>query len=486
MWSIPILEIVMGFVALIVIAVSHWKYKWRTRSSIGKLPPGSMGFPLIGETIQFLLPSKSIDIPPFLKKRIKRYGPLFKTHLVGRPAVVSADPEFNRLILREEGKSVEMWYLDSFAKLVGHDATTDLEVKTNATGHAHKHIINVILKHFGPERLKDELLPQLQAMAEKALDAWSTQDFVEPKRDCAKMIFGMTSKLLFSYDAERPGENLVEDIDTIFQGLMSLPLNIPGTTFHKSLESQRKLIDVIEREITERMASPGIRKRDILGHLLEDMKTQTFVTRDWVTYTMVGLTIASIETISTGLVMIIKLLTENPQVAPELIKENEEALCNRRISGKEEITWEEYKSLAYTMQVINESLRLASIAPAIVRRTLKDIHWNGCIIPKDWTIMMVQTPLHLNPEVFVDPLTFDPSRWKQEDIEKVRGNYYVPFGGGGRPCSGSEFTKAWFAVFLQVLVTKYRWTKVKGGEVGRTPLLAFRGGFHVKVSKIQE
>lgn len=73
MWCIPILEIVLGLVALTVIVVSHWKYKWRIRSSVGRLPPGSMGLPFIGETIDFFMPSKSIDIPPFLKKRTERY-----------------------------------------------------------------------------------------------------------------------------------------------------------------------------------------------------------------------------------------------------------------------------------------------------------------------------------------------------------------------------------------------------------------------------
>ncbi|KAK3422952.1 hypothetical protein EUGRSUZ_G03306 [Eucalyptus grandis] len=259
----------MGLMALIAIAVSHWKYKWRIRSSGGKLPPGSMGFPLIGETIEFFMPSKSVDIPPFLKKRTKRYGTLFKTNVVGRPAVISADPDFNRFILLEEGKSVEMWYLDAFAKLLGHDTTTDLEVKTNVTGYIHKHVTNVILNHFGPERLKDKLLPQLQAMAEKTLNAWSTREFVDVKRDCAM--------------------------------------------------SQKKLLNIIEREITERIASPGIRKRDLLDHLLEDMKTQTFLTRDFITYLMVALMVASLETVSTGLTMTIKLITESPRAVQELI-----------------------------------------------------------------------------------------------------------------------------------------------------------------------
>lgn len=38
---------------------------------------------------------------------------------MGRPVAVAADPEVNHFILQEEGKSVEMFYLDSIVKLLG-------------------------------------------------------------------------------------------------------------------------------------------------------------------------------------------------------------------------------------------------------------------------------------------------------------------------------------------------------------------------------
>ncbi|XP_039173926.1 cucurbitadienol 11-hydroxylase-like [Eucalyptus grandis] len=402
----PMLEIAMGLAALIVFAVFHWKLKWRNRSNIGKLPPGSMGLPYIGETIQFFIPSRSRDMPPFIKKRVKKYGTLFKTSLAGRPVVVSSDPEFNKFVLLQEGKSVETWYLDSFSKLVGHD-TQDLEVKTNATGYIHKHLRYLILNHMGSESLK-------------------------------KMIFKFTSKLLLGYDAENSGKNVTEDFHTLMDGLMSLPINIPGTAFHKSLKSQEKLLNMIRRKIAERMAAPA-----------DASHTYHCSHGPYTSY-------------------------REPKVLQELIKENQEALHNRRISGAEGITWEEYKSMPYTLHVVNESLRLASNIPGVMRRAIKDIEWNGYVIPKGWTIVLSQVGLHLNPEVYEDPLAFNPSRWEQMDRANVVGRYYIPFGGGGRPCAGAEFTRAFCAVFLQVFVTKYRWTKVRGGEIIRTPFKDWR------------
>ncbi|KAM3379411.1 hypothetical protein P3S68_011825 [Capsicum galapagoense] len=46
--------------SLLVIAIIH---HWRNPNFKGKLPPGSMGWPLLGETIQFFAPNTSLEEP---------------------------------------------------------------------------------------------------------------------------------------------------------------------------------------------------------------------------------------------------------------------------------------------------------------------------------------------------------------------------------------------------------------------------------------
>lgn len=70
--KINILGVGYFVVTLLTIYVTQWIYRWRNPKCNGVLPPGSMGFPLIGETLQLIFPSHSLDLPPFLKNRIKR------------------------------------------------------------------------------------------------------------------------------------------------------------------------------------------------------------------------------------------------------------------------------------------------------------------------------------------------------------------------------------------------------------------------------
>lgn len=90
---------------------------------------------------------------------------------------MSADPSFNRYIVQNEGKMVEMWYLDTFSKLFAQDG----EARTTAAGLVHKYLRTLTLTHFGSESLKEKLLPHLQNLVQKALHGWSSQDSIDVK-----------------------------------------------------------------------------------------------------------------------------------------------------------------------------------------------------------------------------------------------------------------------------------------------------------------
>ncbi|KAK3230467.1 hypothetical protein Dsin_002348 [Dipteronia sinensis] len=479
MWSIGIY--VMG---LVIIGMIHWTRKWSNPTcTAGRLPPGSMGLLLLGETIPFFFPSKSIDIHPSLKTRIQKYGPLFKTNLVGRPVVVSSDPDFSHLILQQEGKLVELWYMDSFVKLVGLSGSVK-DGSCIIAGKIHKHLKKLIFEQLGPQNLKEKLLSGLEETVNQALSNWTTVPFVEVKHACTVMIINFTLRELFSYDPEKHREIMEEEFTDFFEGLMSLPLNISGNTYHRCLQKQKSTFMILRKMIEERQESTGEIRRssgDLLDDIVEEMKNNSLFTKDVMSYIMFGILIATFETISTTLTLTMILLTQHPLVVQHLEKENEEILGNRE-DTKTRMKWKELKSMTFTMQVINESLRMGNFVPGYLRRAIKDIHVNGYTIPEGWTIMVVPSAIHFNPETYKDPLTFNPWRWK-DLAGNVAAKNFIPFGGGVRSCPGVDFSKVLMSVFLHVLVTKYRWSEIKQGEIVRAPIMGFGRGYCIKVSE---
>ena len=57
-----------------VMAFITWAYRWSHPKASGRLPPGSLGLPLLGETLQFFAPNPTCDVSPFVKERLNRYS----------------------------------------------------------------------------------------------------------------------------------------------------------------------------------------------------------------------------------------------------------------------------------------------------------------------------------------------------------------------------------------------------------------------------
>ncbi|KAI3892842.1 hypothetical protein MKW92_036919 [Papaver armeniacum] len=468
-------SIVLFFISLATISFVHYVYRWRNpKCNGGKLPPGSMGLPLIGETIQLFIPNNSLDMPRFFKKRLARYGTLFKTSLVFHKVVVSLDPDFNHFIFEQERKTVQLWYMDSLWDVFGKS------IESSDDPYILKYFRNCLLNQFGHETIKEKLLPKIEDMANRYLLTWSTQSSVDVKTLITRMVFDLTAKHLFHYDPM--DKNVANVFANFFDSVMTVPINIPGTTYHKCMKNKTKAIQLMKDILHERRNSAE-KKGDFLDRIIEDMKTMEFLTEDFVVYFIFGMLLASFATISANLTLAFALLTDHPAVVTEL-QDEQDNLAKGKDNPDSPLTWDEYKSMTFMSQVVDETLRMANFFPGILRKVIKDIHVNGYTIPEGWTIMLVSSAVHMCPKSFPDPHVFNPWRWNNIGDTNAPSRNYIPFGGGLRHCVGADFSKAVMAIFLRVLITKFSWTKIKGGNAYRNPTLSFgRNGFHVKISE---
>lgn len=110
-----------------------------------------------------------------------RYGPIFKTSLVGRPVIVSTDADLNYFIFQQEGKLFQSWYPDTFTEIFGRQNVGSMH------GFMYKYLKNMVLNLFGQESLKKMLL-EVELASNSNLKSWSEKTMVDIKEGTAQVI----------------------------------------------------------------------------------------------------------------------------------------------------------------------------------------------------------------------------------------------------------------------------------------------------------
>lgn len=87
-----------------------------SNSRAKKLPLGKTGWPIIGETLAFVLcPEK------FILDRMTKYSPdVFQTRLAGENIAVFCGPLANKFLFSNEGKLITYWLPKSVAKSLSY------------------------------------------------------------------------------------------------------------------------------------------------------------------------------------------------------------------------------------------------------------------------------------------------------------------------------------------------------------------------------
>lgn len=132
-----------------------------------RLPPGNLGLPFVGETLQLISAYKTENPEPFIDDRVARYGTVFTTHVFGEPTVFSADPDINRFILQNEGKLFESSYPGSISNLLGRHSLLLMR------GSLHKRMHSLTMSFANSSIIRDHLLVDIDRLVRLNLESWT-------------------------------------------------------------------------------------------------------------------------------------------------------------------------------------------------------------------------------------------------------------------------------------------------------------------------
>ncbi len=107
--------------------------------------------------------------------------------------------------------------------------------------------------------------------------------------------------------------------------------------------------------------------------------------------------------------------------------------------GDRPLTADDVPRLGYTVQVLNEALRLCPPAPVASRLLTRESEVDGYRVEGgSWVIVGIYG-MHRDPALWDSPLIFDPDRFSSCNSKGRDRWQYLPFGGGPRSCIGDHF-----------------------------------------------
>ncbi|KAK2634972.1 hypothetical protein Ddye_029764 [Dipteronia dyeriana] len=417
-----------------------------------RLPPGNLGIPFVGETLQLIAAYKTENPEPFIDERVNKFGPIFTTHVFGEPTVFSADPETNRFIVQNEGKLFECSYPGSISNLLGKHSLLLMK------GSLHKRMHSLTMSFANSSIIKDHLLVDIDRLVRLNMDSWTDRIFL--MEEAKKITFELTVKQLMSFDPGEWSESLRKEYVLVIEGFFSLPFPLFSTTYRRAIKARTKVAEALSLIVRQRRKESNEtageeRKNDMLEALLAT-GDGGFSDEEIVDF-LLALLVAGYETTSTIMTLAVKFLTETPLALAQLKEEHEEIRANKMM-GREGLEWSDYKSMPFTQCVVNETLRVANIISGVFRRAMTDIDIKGYTIPKGWKVFASFRAVHLDHDHFKDARTFNPWRWQSNSgATSSPGNVFTPFGGGPRLCPGYELARVELSVFLHHLITRFSW-----------------------------
>nr|GMD99236.1 abscisic acid 8'-hydroxylase 1-like [Ipomoea batatas] len=401
------------------------------------LPPGTLGWPFIGETFHLY----SQDPNLFFSSKIKKYGSIFKTHILGCRCVMISSPAAAKMVLVTKAHLFKSTFPASKERMLGKQAIFFHQ------GDYHAKLRKLVLRAFMPESIK-HFVPAVESIATNTLHSLQGR-LINTYQEMKTYTFNVALLSILGKDEVVYREDLKRCYYVLEKGYNSMPVNLPGTLFHKSMKARAELAKILAKILCIRRQSSETHN-DLLGSLMADNEG---LTDDQIADNIIGVIFAARDTTASVLTWILKFLAENPTVL-EAVTVEQEAIM--RSKEEKVLSWEDTKKMPITTRVIQETLRVASILSFTFREAVEDVEFEGYLIPKGWKVLPLFRNIHHSPDHFPDPETFDPSRFEVAP----KPNTFMPFGNGAHACPGNEFSKLEILVLVHHLTTKYRWSMV--------------------------
>eukprot|EP01018_Ginkgo_biloba_P022144 Gb_30631 [translate_table: standard] len=188
-----------------------------------------MGWPfMIGETVSWYMCMSNNRPQKFVEERQRLYGDIFRSHLFGKPVIVSVDPNFNKFILQNEGKLFQALYPKSMLELGGKYAILSVH------GDLQRKLHGIAVNLLSSDKLRVDFLEDIQTLLHNTLGTWELRKISLCKTSV--MVLNLMAKQLLDLSPSKETDDIAKQFEHFSSPLLSLPMKIAGSTYAKGIK----------------------------------------------------------------------------------------------------------------------------------------------------------------------------------------------------------------------------------------------------------
>ena len=406
----------------------------------GRTPPGSLGPPLLGETLPFLQ-----DPFRFSLSRTREHGNVWRTRLLGDTVVFFAGPEAYSFFMDPANFSRQRGTPEGIRELLNPEAVPYLDGDRRRV---RKHLL---LSAFTDDALED-YLPAVVTVVERFATVWSKRGEQTLADDLGQLCFDIANHLFAGSDPTVSDSERAADFSLFLNGVTALPVDLPVTAYGRAVRARDRLRTYLRDQVatdTRDAATVLVALRAARGPRGEQL------TEDELEIELLHFFFAGHGGLTAALAWLLVVLGEHPELAQQLRAEADEVL------GDGPPTVAEIRQLSTARRVSREVLRAYPIVPfsqfGVAER---DLEFGGYRIEAGWKGAGAIWPTLQDASIFEDPAAFQHDRLDDDTLRSLPDNAFVPQGGGppeGHRCGGEPLTQLLMPAFLGWITKHYDW-----------------------------
>ncbi|KAM7477444.1 hypothetical protein LguiA_025657 [Lonicera macranthoides] len=191
---------------------------------------------------------------------MSKYSPkVFKTSLLKEKTAVFCGVEGNKFLLSNENKLIQVWWPTSIDKIFPLANKNQLSSSKKEAMKVRKMMPNF----FKPESLRVYIGIMDQVTEIHFASGWDNKDEVVVFPLAKRFTFWLACRLFMSIEDPNDVEKFAEPFEHIASGLISFPIDLPGTPFRRGIKAssyiRKELILIIKQrkiDLAEGKATP--------------------------------------------------------------------------------------------------------------------------------------------------------------------------------------------------------------------------------------